>query len=121
MNVRTLFLIIFFLFPVAIFAHITGAYKVSGVDPQTHQKYIGIVIITERDSVYTAQWTFAGGSTDVGTGVRKGKFLSFVFEEDGRNSFGTQLYKIDGHTLKGPWVRIGADKKGFEKIKKIYD
>lgn len=119
MNLRHFFLISFFVFPVYMFAHLTGTYKVNGFDPATNQDYTGTLVITKNDSVYTALWTFPGPSNDIGTGVREDDFLSIAFNEDNGISFGTQLYEIDGDTLHGPWVRLGATEKGFEKAKKI--
>lgn len=121
MKIRNVLLNVFLVFPVYMFASITGTYEVSGFDPETNQKYGGSIVIDKEGSVYTARWTLDGGEIDTGTGVRKDDFLSFVFRENNSNSFGTQLYEIDGHTLKGPWVRFDAERKGFEKLNKIED
>lgn len=118
MSLRSVFLSTFFLIPLSIFAHITGLYEVSGFDPDTKQNYTGSLEITFEGEVYLAKWTF-GSTIDTGTGVKKGGSLSIVFNEGNSNSFGTQLYEIKSHSLKGPWARYGHESKGFEKAKKI--
>lgn len=112
--------------PVTMFASIVGTYEVNGFDPETNAEYTGQVIIEKRHGkhdVYVATWTFSDGSTDTASGVLKGDFVSFVFNETTSSVYGTQLYKIEDHEkiLKGPWVRFGAVKKGFEKIHKIHE
>lgn len=126
MSLRAILLSTLFVLPVTLFAGITGTYKVSGVSPATHEKYKGTVVISQSGHVYNAIWTFSGGNTDTGTGVRKDNFISFVFVEGqpavstlAINS-GVQIYEIEGKTLKGPWVRINGTRRGFEKITKIH-
>lgn len=122
MNLRALILSVFFVFPVCVFAHITGTYHVSGFDPLTGREYSGVAVLTENDSVYTMNWTFTSGNTDVGTGLRDHDHISFVFEELNSNRFGVQTYEIhDHHTLKGPWIRLGATENGIETLKKNCD
>lgn len=119
MNLRNLFLTLFIFGPVVMFASLAGTYEVHGFDPLSNSKYSGTLVITKNGPIYSATWTFGGG-VDTGTGVRKDDSLSFVFREGNANSFGVQVYEIEGdHTLKGPWVRYGATSKGYEKIKKI--
>lgn len=118
MNLRSIFVSVFFLFPIYMFANITGTYEVVGFDPLTGD-YTGTLVITKQDDIYTSFWDFSGGSTAVGTGVREGDDISFVFDEDGGASFGVQLYEINCHTLFGPWVRFEAVESGFETSTKI--
>lgn len=119
MRLRTIFSTILFLLPFYLSAHITGTYELNGFDPDTNQSYTGTVVIERQRAIYTATWTFDGGNTDIGTGVRKDDSISFVFLESNSNTAGVQLYEIDGHTLKGPWARFGATRRGFEKLKKV--
>lgn len=110
----------FLALPIYAFAHFTGTYEVSGFNPFTNSHYTGQVVITKNDDhVYTATWTFDGGGSDVGTGVRKGDDLAFVFEEGSSGVFGVQLYDFDGHHAKGPWTFFGGTAEGHEKLKKI--
>lgn len=106
--------------PTYLCAHLTGTYEVSGFDPAVDQHYSGTVVIEKsNEHVFTAFWTFNDGSTNTGTGVKKHRSLSFVFNEPLTNTFGTQLYEIeDEHTLEGPWVRYEANERGFERLHK---
>ena len=122
MSLRSILFTFLFILPVTMFAGISGTYKISGFDPKTNQKYTGTVVITRSGALYTGNWIFSDNSTDTATGVREDDFISFVFTEIGSNPviYGTQLYEIDGDTLKGPWVRANATRRGFEKIKKVH-
>lgn len=119
MNLRTFLASIFILFPVFMFAHVTGTYHVSGFDPVTNQNYTGTLVITKAGAIYTANWTYSGGNTDTGTGVREDDSIAFVFNEEGTTNYGVQLYEIHCDTLKGPWVRYQAETKGFESAVKV--
>lgn len=115
MSLRTSLLAILFALPMFAFAcaEIPGTYKVVGVDPVSGP-YTATLVIQKEGSVFTAHWKFSETSSDEATGVRRGDCLSFVFNENGSSSFGTQLYKIKDETLQGPWVRFGATSKGVE-------
>ena len=110
----------FLMFPLCAFASICGIYEVHGYDPQDNHEYAGSVSITKDDEVYSVIWTFENNNTDTGTGVRKGDTLSIVFLEDNSTSYGTQLYKVYGSTLSGPWVRFGGTEEGSETLKRIH-
>lgn len=113
-------LLSFCLLPLSLFAYLSGTYEVDGILAGTDQPYSGTVVIERQDDhIYTARWVFTDNSVDLGTGVRDGDALSFVFFEESTSDYGVQLYKIEGDVLKGPWVRYGATEKGFEKLKKI--
>lgn len=121
LTMLTLFLSI----PLYICAGIVGTYEVKGFDPH-NGNYTAILQIQKvNDSIFNALWTFTSGATgiDIGTGVRQGKCLSFVFSESetGSDSVGTQLYKIEHDVLKGPWTHLGGTLAGFEKAKKVRD
>jgi hypothetical protein len=99
------------------FGGIAGTYKIKGYDPQSGN-YTGRAVISERDSVYTGTFTYSGGGVSTLTGVRKGDEVSFVYQfNDGL--YGVQVYRISGHTLKGPWVEFGGGNKGWERLTKI--
>lgn len=120
---KFLHLLMFLVFlPVYMFAGIAGTYEVKGFSPN-HVPYAGTVVIAKvSEGIYSATWTFDDQSIDLGTGVRKGSTLSFVFHETSTNTDGTQLYEFGpGKTLRGPWIRFGATEKGFEKLRKIHD
>ncbi len=128
MKVRSILFSLFFALPVAIFAHVTGTYNVSGNDPLSG-KYTGTLTIDQNGDIYNATWIFPNTSeVDTATGVRRGNTLALVFNEGGLVaglmqksglSFGVQEYEIEDNTLKGPWVRYQATQKGFEIAKKI--
>ncbi len=128
MKLRSILFSLFFALPVAIFAHVTGTYNVSGNDPVSG-KYTGTLTIDQNGDIYSATWVFPNTSeVDTATGVRKGNTLAFVFSESGLAGglrvktpgfFGVQEYEIQGDTLKGPWVLYQATQKGFEVAKKI--
>lgn len=120
MNLRSIFLSIFFLLPLHMFASLTGTYTAIGVGP-SGQEYTAEVVIVKNDSIYTIYWVFEDLSIDVGTGVRQGDSIAFVFQENFSTPYGVQLYHIECHTLLGPWARFGATKEGFELIEKISD
>lgn len=123
-NFYLMVLAFFFGVPLYISAHIAGTYEVKGFDPDANSKYEGILVIQKvNDSVFNALWTFTDGTSDRGTGIRKGKFLSFAFSQNGVPSplTGTQLYKIERNELEGPWIHLGSTKKGTEKAKRIRD
>ncbi len=118
MNIYISFLSAFLLFPICMFAGISGTYKVKGKGPD-NVEYTGTVVIQKQGPVYTATWTFPDDEPETATGVKRGDYIGFVFREGNTDSYGEQLYKIDGKILKGPWARYGTDGKGYEKIKKV--
>ncbi len=107
------------LFPLFIFSDITGTYEVTGFHKPTKSRYSGTAVITKTDSIYTVNWVFSDGSTDTGTGVRTHDSLSVVFL-DSESNYGTQLYEIKHHILKGPWVLFGGSDEGVETLKKVH-
>lgn len=99
---------------------LAGIYQATGYGP-TNEPYTATVTLDKiSETLYSAIWKFEDGVLDVGTGVINQNSLSFVFFETDRNSYGTQLYKIDDpRRLEGPWVRLGGVENGFEKLKRI--
>lgn len=115
MSLRAFFVSLFFILPLYVSAHIAGTYDIHGFDPEAKQPYSGTLVIEHNGPTFTGHWRFEGSSeVDTGTGVRRGNCLSFVFKESNSDVCGTQLYKIEGPILTGPWVRFGADAKGVE-------
>ena len=117
------FLALLLSIPLYLLAHIEGTYEIKGTTP-ANIEYTGLLFIEKvGDAVFRAHWTFTSGisGTDEGTGVKKGNRISFVFleSEDISQGIGTQLYKINGDKLKGPWVLQGGTVSGFERAKKI--
>jgi hypothetical protein len=120
MNLRSTLLSLF-MFPVCVFAGVTGNYTVEGHDP-ANVEYTGTLAITKSGSVYTANWSFSDGHTEFGTGVRNNDSIAFVFSEAKPGAVsGVQLYAIRGDVLEGPWVDQGATEKGFERATKVHD
>ncbi len=117
MNFRHLLLSLF-IFPLYMFGHITGTYHVEGFDATINEHYEGTLEITENNDVYNLVWTYDGITPYIGTGVRSGNSLSIVFNEIDTTPFGTQLYKICGNTLKGPWILFGDTRISFERAEK---
>lgn len=120
MNIKTIFLIVGLLLPSCTFCSIEGAYRVRGYDPESDERYRAKVFIEKQGEVFMANWTFDDGTTAVGTGVLRDKGIAFVFQESGSTS-GVQFYEIKADILQGPWARLGASNKGFEKIVKIQE
>ena len=99
------------------FGGIAGTYKIKGYGPQSGH-YTGSAVISERDSIYTATYTYSGGGVSTLTGVRTGDKISFVYQFD-EGLYGVQVYRIKGRSLKGPWVEFGGGSKGWESLTKI--
>lgn len=118
MKLHTVFLTIFFLFPLYMFGSITGTYESIRIGPM-NEIDTGVAYITKRDSIYSIIWTCKDGGSAVGTGVRNGDSISFVYKEDDSEFFGVQQYKIGKHTLTGPWVLFETTDAGFDFLKKI--
>ena len=119
MKVSIFLLVAFFLAPVFAFSEIAGKYRVYGSQP--NWTYKSTVVIEKRGHVYTVSWTDDDGSTETGTGVRRGDYLSIVFKEGGEESYGVQVYKISNdHLQGGPWAWYGETWKGYERLRKIH-
>ena len=119
MKMYVLFFIVFFFTPAIAFSEISGKYRVYGSQPG--QTYKSVVVIKKVGHVYTANWADDDGSTETGTGVRRGDYLSFVFKESEGNFYGVQVYKISKDCLQGgPWAWYGDTWKGYEKLKKTH-
>lgn len=110
-----------FLYPLCLLAHVAGAYSISGFDPTTNQEYTGTLKIDKKGELFTGLWTFNDGTSNTGTGVRKGSSISFVFFDQATNHYGVQNFEIHDHEkkLKGPWTLFETDVKGFEKAESI--
>lgn len=109
---------VFFLVPVLAFAGISGTYKVSGKGQDG--AYTGTIVIKRQGSIYNATWTNEDGSHEIGTGLRTGHILSFVFKQESSGQYGVQVYQIlSNRCLKGPWAWHGANWKGIEKLTRI--
>ncbi|WP_068469244.1 hypothetical protein [Candidatus Protochlamydia phocaeensis] len=118
---KLLCLYFFFLFPyMCLQADLSGAYEVSGFDPFLGQRYTGVAILEKQEETYAIYWTFSDGTYNVGTGVRDGDQISFIFRgvED-PNYLGVQVYEFKRGRLKGPWTLLGSSVVGIEKLKKI--
>ena len=117
MNLRSLLWAALLLAPALVFPSIAGNYKVRGVNPDgTHYK--GFAVIESQGPVYSIQLTF-GTHIYIGTGIMKGDYLSFAYQtDDTPTEYGTELLKINDHTLKGSWAPLGSTGKGFETLKK---
>lgn len=122
MKVTNVLLPLFFLLPIMMFGGITGRYKESGYSP-TFGHYTGTAVIKKVGLSYTATWTYSDGSIDVGTGVRQGNYLSFVYSSIDLATpllSATQIYKIKGDILEGYWIYQNSTQRGFDKLKKIH-
>lgn len=97
---------------------IEGAYTISGQDPYEKAPYTGTAVITKEGDVYQGQWSFDDKEKYVGTGLKNGNEVSFIFQKDDKTLSGVQVYKIDGTTLSGPWVLLGKSLIGTEKMQK---
>lgn len=122
MQFRHMILCAFLLFPTLAFSSITGKYKFKGTTP-TGGEYKGTATIVQgKGNVYEARWLYPDGSFEVGTGVKKGDYISFVFASVIGTSFGTYgviQYKINDHTLKGTYAIFAEPGTGHEIMKKI--
>lgn len=108
--------------PVASFADcIAGTYKAHGVFSDTGETYTAKVVIKKKQGYYTIKWNFDNGAVETGSGVRKGSAVSFFFTNPdcGDECLGTQLYRIHGHKLEGPWV-LKTHKIGQEKLQLVH-
>lgn len=111
-----------FLIPCAsLLAGISGTYNIKGFDPNIPGNYTGTVEITsnKESGVFHAVWTFNDvPDQDIGTGLKVGDELSFVFENP--STSGVQVYKIHNNShLRGPWVNAGSDLVGREEITRV--
>lgn len=104
---------------------IEGTYKVNGYDPYFKMSYSGTVIITkDQNEVYQASWTITEGDKeykDIGTGIKLGDTVSFVFKSapgQQTKDEGVQVYKIGKESLEGPFVLLGQNLAGKEKLQK---
>lgn len=97
---------------------VEGTYNVSGQDPYEKAPYTGTAVITKNKDVYQGQWSFDDGEKYVGTGLKSGDEVSFIFQKEDKTLSGVQIYKIDGATLSGSWVLLGKSLIGTEKMQK---
>jgi hypothetical protein len=112
------------LITVSLFA-IEGKYTLTGNDPYNKMSYTGTAEITkDKNNVYQIKWTFNEGGNitkDRGTGIKMENIVSFIFKSvKGENASdeGVQVYKINNDTLEGPYVLLGQNLVGTEKMKK---
>lgn len=121
MRARNLILAFFLFLPILAFSTIAGRYNSEITRGDGSKINATAEIIHSGSSVYQIVWTYDDHSTEVGTGVKKGDTISFVFQsgEPSNYLYGVTQYQIEGKTLKGPWVYFGLRNKGFEKLKKI--
>lgn len=117
MKLHSFLLAIWFFTPVFAFSGISGKYRVYGSQPSGSYKS---TLVIERDgSLYHATWTNEDGTTETGTGVRKGDALSFVFQKNSTGAYGTQMYKISKNEIKGPWAWYGSTWTSVERLRRI--
>jgi hypothetical protein len=98
-------------------------YSVRGFNPYTNTKYTGKAIITRQGEIFSVQWTFDDGTTEIGTGLRSGNKLSISYAtaDPTLPNPGLQVYEIIGiNKLKGPWVPIGGNLVGEEALKRTF-
>jgi len=114
--------------PAMALADPTGAYNLSGVNPDNGQKYTGTVEVTRTGETYSVSWKI-GGSEFIGTGlgakiVDGSRFEMGVASADdiaisvgyiSGNSFGTAMYfeQPDG-SWQGVWTYGGSKKASPE-------
>lgn len=98
---------------------LAGEYGISGYDPYTGKTYQGKAHLREKGNVYHVTWhTIPEGTVYVGTGIRQGNSISFVFSNRSKpEDIGVQLYTVQDDTLSGKWVLLGRDRKGSETLK----
>lgn len=100
---------------------LAGTYGITGFDPNTQESYHGKAKITGEDDVYQITWSLpTERKVYIGTGIRKGDSVSFVFVDQRMpNSPGVLVYDINDDTLSGKWVQLGRNKKGSETLKRL--
>jgi hypothetical protein len=104
---------------------IEGKYSVTGYDPYNKMSYSGTAVITkDKNNVYQINWTYNEGGEiyrDKGTGIKMNDIVSFIFKNaEGEKSSdeGVQVYKVKNDILEGPYVLLGQNLVGTEKLKK---
>jgi len=100
---------------------LTGTYGITGYDPSTGESYRGKAKITGEEDVYQITWSLPiEKKVYIGTGIRQGDTVSFVFlDQRAPESPGVLVYKIDDDTLSGKWVLLGRTRKGSETLKRL--
>lgn len=103
---------------------IEGTYTGSGVDPYGKDTYkVTATFTKDKNGVYQAVWEEVHNKEKAsyrGTGLKQGKFFSFVFQniEDDSDT-GLQIYKIKGDTIEGRFVAMGNNLIGEEKLSRV--
>ncbi len=111
----------------SLYGDIDGKYSVSGSDPYNKGRlYTGSVTISkDQNGVYQASWVLLESGKefrDIGTGIKTGDQVSFAFKNTPGQADeyqGLQIYTIKGDTLEGPFVFIGKNLVGAEKLIKV--
>lgn len=100
---------------------LAGTYGITGFDPNTQESYHGKANITGEGDVYQITWNLpTEKKVYIGTGIRRGDTISFVFvDQRAPNAPGVLVYDIEDDTLSGKWVQLGRQKKGSETLKRI--
>lgn len=119
---RTLLLAALCIFSGSLFAEsLDGTYGISGFNPNTGESYTGKAQITGQGDVYQMTWNIpTEKKVHIGTGIRQGDIISFVFM-DQRNpeAPGVLIYNIEDDTLSGKWIQLGRNRKGSETLRRM--
>ena len=116
--------VIAFLFLAGSLCAIEGKYEVTGFDPYDNKPYSGFVTIDkDKNEVFQARWEIVEAGekfTYIGTGLKNGGGVSFAYKNGAgeKEEIGLQYYKIEGNGLEGPFVYIGKNLIGQEKLVK---
>jgi hypothetical protein len=106
-------------------ADIEGDYIINGYDAYYEQSYTGIAqIIKIKGNVYNIKWTYDQNKSvyeSFGTGILVDDVFSVAFKNlpsEDTPEDGLQVYKLTRETLEGPYVLLGRNLLGFEKLQK---
>ncbi len=103
------------LFPLS--AAIPGNYTITGNDP-LHNHYSGNATIALEGNVFTANWYYDDGTSDMGTGVRNQNQISFIYQGDQETKeTGVVTYRIVNNQLVGNWVPLNESTVGTETLR----
>lgn len=101
----------------------SGSYECNGFDPYLDQKYSGVVIIKQQNTVYSVKMAYNTGEEANGTaGLYDDNTIAVVFQDTkDLKKVGLERYSLseDGDHIEGYWVYLGGDKLGTEFCKKM--
>ena len=121
MKLRNIVVMAALCLPAIAFPGIAGKYKFKGVSGQG-APYHGLATIIKAKDAYEARWVYPDGTFEVGTAVRHGDTLSFVFTSVNNGTYGDYgviSYTIEGKTFKGTYCYFASTSVGHEQMKKI--